>query len=154
MANKVKISKEEYDQLNQELQDRIARRALLKERVQNAIQKDMRVNDQLDRETRTYEQNEIRIRKLEEIISKSDVNKDIGELEYVIIGSVVEVEVNGIRKKIQILSDDSPAINPIEGRISQSSAIGKALIGQKSGSNVEVKLPMGFSVYKIRKVQY
>ena len=39
--------------------------------------------------------------------------------------------------------------NPMEGRISNESPIGKAVIGKRKGDEAVVKAPMGDAVYKI-----
>ena len=39
--------------------------------------------------------------------------------------------------------------NPMEGRISNESPIGKAIIGRRKGDEVTVKAPMGETAYKI-----
>ena len=42
--------------------------------------------------------------------------------------------------------------NPTEGKISQKSPIGKALLGHKKGDNVKVETPSGRIVFKIKKI--
>ena len=39
--------------------------------------------------------------------------------------------------------------NPMEGRISNESPIGKAVLGKRKGDEVVVKAPAGEAVYKI-----
>src|SRR6185369_1842509 len=64
--------------------------------------------------------------------SKVHVELEEGEAEYVIVGST--------------------EANPDEGKISDQSPIGKALLGKKTGDEVEVEVPSGKMVYRIKKV--
>ena len=43
--------------------------------------------------------------------------------------------------------------NPMEGRISNESPIGKAVLGKRKGDEVVVKAPMGEAVYKILSIK-
>jgi transcription elongation factor GreA len=45
----------------------------------------------------------------------------------------------------------STEANPDEGKISDQSPIGKALIGKKAGDEVEVDVPSGKIVYRIKQ---
>jgi transcription elongation factor GreA len=64
--------------------------------------------------------------------SKVHVELEEGEVEYVIVGST--------------------EANPDEGKISDQSPIGKALLGKKAGDEVEVEVPSGKIVYRIKKI--
>lgn len=64
--------------------------------------------------------------------SKVHVELEEGEQEYVIVGST--------------------EANPDEGKISDQSPIGKALLGKKPGDEVEVTVPSGTIVYKIKHI--
>lgn len=64
--------------------------------------------------------------------SRVHVELEDGEVEYVIVGST--------------------EANPDKGYISDQSPIGKALLGRKSGESVQVEVPSGTIVYKIKKV--
>jgi transcription elongation factor GreA len=64
--------------------------------------------------------------------SRVHVELEDGEVEYVIVGST--------------------EANPDKGYISDQSPIGKALLGRKSGESVQVDVPSGTIVYKIKKV--
>jgi len=69
----------------------------------------------------------------------------------VALGSTVKVEVNGqIREFVITGSNES---NPAEGRISNESPIGRALIGQKKGDTVDVTTPEGTKQYRILEVR-
>jgi transcription elongation factor GreA len=67
------------------------------------------------------------------------------------LGSTVHIELeNG---KVQYTIVGSTEANPDEGKISNESLIGKALIGHKPGEEVEISVPAGTMLYKITKVE-
>lgn len=66
------------------------------------------------------------------------------------IGSTVVVDVGGARKTYQILG--SQETNPSKGLISRSSPIGAALLGQKAGDSVAVKIQDKDVIYEIIEV--
>ncbi|HEY6737160.1 MAG TPA: transcription elongation factor GreA [Candidatus Saccharimonadia bacterium] len=65
--------------------------------------------------------------------SKVHVELEEGEQQYVIVGST--------------------EANPDEGKISDQSPIGRALLGKKAGDEVEVEVPSGTITYKIKSVK-
>ncbi|MCB9834770.1 transcription elongation factor GreA, partial [Candidatus Nomurabacteria bacterium] len=70
--------------------------------------------------------------------------------EEVEIGSTVSVEVNGEQKQYRIVG--STEANPIEGKLSNESPVGSALLGRRKGEEVEVEIPVGTVVYKITSI--
>ncbi len=67
------------------------------------------------------------------------------------IGSMVELEINGRIKEFTILG--SSETNPSTGIISHLSPIGEALMGKKTGDQVEVELKDKTVYYKIIKIR-
>lgn len=67
------------------------------------------------------------------------------------IGSTVHVELEDGVQHYQIVG--STEANPDEGKISNESPIGQALLGRKPGDKVEVTVPSGVMSYKIIKVE-
>lgn len=77
--------------------------------------------------------------------------KDLGS-ENIHIGSRIELEITGadgtVRNKEYKIVGSNEA-NPREGRISDESAVGKALLGHKVGDVVEVEVPAGVFHYHV-----
>ncbi len=69
----------------------------------------------------------------------------------VALGSKVHVEVEEGEQQYVIVG--STEANPDEGKISDESPIGKALLGKKPGDEVEVEVPSGKIVYRIKRVE-
>ena len=69
------------------------------------------------------------------------------------VGSKIKIkqEDTGKFKEYHIVG--SPEANPLEGRISNESPIGQALLGGKVGDSVEISLPRGVIKCKIIKVE-
>ncbi len=91
-----------------------------------------------------------RISELENIIKHSKVieSKSGGE---VALGSTVHLELEDGTQKYTIVG--STEANPDEGKISNESPIGQALIGRKEGEEVHIKVPAGTLTYKIARVE-
>ena len=66
---------------------------------------------------------------------------------HVQIGSTVEVESPDGAESFTIVG--STEARPNEGRISNESPVGRALLGRKKGEKVVVKVPAGDFTYKI-----
>jgi transcription elongation factor GreA len=67
------------------------------------------------------------------------------------VGSVVEVK-DEFGKQVFTIVGPAEA-DPSEGRISMESPVGKALLGHKSGDQIEVQSPGGNRNLKITKVR-
>jgi transcription elongation factor GreA len=52
------------------------------------------------------------------------------------------------------MADRGPEADALEGSISVTSPIARALIGKSKGETVEVETPGGAKVYQIRKVEW
>ena len=77
-----------------------------------------------------------RIIELEEILRNHKVIETVGKSGAVQIGSKVKVDVNGEADEFVIVS--SVEADPMQGKISNESPVGKALIGAKVGDVVTV----------------
>jgi transcription elongation factor GreA len=67
------------------------------------------------------------------------------------LGSTVIVEdAEGTEEKYVIVG--SPEARPTEGRISNESPVGRALIGKKVGDTVEIKVPNGVLAYTVKSI--
>ncbi len=69
----------------------------------------------------------------------------------VILGSSVVAEVGGDRTTFHIVG--STEASPADGRISNASPVGKAMMGRRAGDEVVVKLPVGEVSYRIVEVR-
>jgi len=91
-----------------------------------------------------------RIAEIEHILKHSSLISNTGKSE-VSLGSTVHVVLAGGSQKYTIVG--STEANPDEGKISEESLVGKALLGKKAGDEVHVQVPSGTLKYTIHKVE-
>ncbi len=94
--------------------------------------------------------NESRVMELENMIRNAAVveNKTGGS---VALGSTFTVKFNESEKVFKLVG--ATEANPIEGKISNESPIGKAFLGKNAGDLVEVEVPSGKVVYTVLRVE-
>lgn len=68
------------------------------------------------------------------------------------VGSKVRICMSGTADEIDYEIVGTHESNPMEGRISNESPIGKALIGKRKGDEITVKAPAGEIKYRILKL--
>lgn len=81
------------------------------------------------------------------------INNDEIDLETVSIGSTVIVEDMEFGDKMHYTIVGTAESDPLENKISNESPVGKAIIGKKKGTTVEVSVPAGIIQYKIVDIQ-
>ncbi len=145
----VYVSAEGLKKLESELEDlRTAKRAEVAERIHNAMEfGDFSENSELEQAKNDQAFLEGRIQSLEQMLKKAVVIEQNGHHDLVEIGSRVIVETAGERTEYKIVGSAEAA--PGEGRISNESPVGKALIGHRSGEVVKLSVPAGTVEMKI-----
>ena len=66
------------------------------------------------------------------------------------VGSTIKVEVNGKEKTSHIVGSNEA--DPANGKISNESPIGSALLGLRAGDKVPVTTPAGTSMYHVKAI--
>ena len=81
---------------------------------------------------------------------KLGIDEETANSEVVHLGSVVTIKntAKGSADQIFTITGFAQA-NPREGKISDESPVGKALLGHKVGDKVEVETPRGITTYKV-----
>lgn len=77
------------------------------------------------------------------------INSDEINLDIVSIGSTVIVEDLEYGDKMEYTIVGTAESDPLNNKISNESPVGKAIIGKKKGTTVEVSVPAGIIQYKI-----
>jgi transcription elongation factor GreA len=88
-----------------------------------------------------------RVQALTAIIKNAVIIDENHSRTHVQIGSTVTIEGEGGKEKYTIVGSAEAA--PSEGRISNESPVGRALLGKKKGDRVTVSVPAGDSTYTI-----
>ena len=92
-----------------------------------------------------------RIQTIEAQLRNAVIIEKNGKSDEVHLGCNVTVEEEGFGKETYQIVGSAEA-DPLEGRISNESPIGKALIGAKVGDTVTAEAPNGQIVFKVIKI--
>ena len=148
----VEVTREGHKALVEELEQRKAERGLLTSEIKRAASdKDVRENAPLEAARERHGLNESRIRDIEALLKDariSDAYRKNGST--VAIGARVYLRDARGDKTYTVVS--AMEASPAEGKISDVSPLGKAIIGKAAGQDVEVKTPRGMTSYRIVKV--
>ena len=143
----------------QELVDELYRRTHEeREKIKNDIATargfgDLSENAEYDAARNDQAKNEARIKELEELIENA-VIIDESNIDSSVISlcSTVKVLNKTIKAEFTYALVGSNAANPAEGKISDQSPIGAALIGKRAGDEISVDIPNGTIVMKVVEV--
>lgn len=91
-----------------------------------------------------------RILELETTINNATIITGPGGTKHVSIGSTVKVRTNGEERSYAIVGANEA--DPAGGRISNESPLGRSLLGQRVGDEIEVKAPKGTVTYRIVEI--
>ncbi|KPJ85396.1 hypothetical protein AMJ57_03230 [Parcubacteria bacterium SG8_24] len=92
-----------------------------------------------------------RIAELKAMIGRAVIVEG-GRSDTVNIGSRVQVSYGDGKEKTFVISGSTEA-DPLQGRISNESPIGRALMGRGVGDEVIVEVPSGATTYTIKKIE-
>ena len=116
------------------------------ERIQSAISADTNLAENSEYQAALTEQqiNEARILELEDQLARAEVI-DVSKLsgEAIKFGATVTLVAQDTKEKNVWQIVGEPESNVSSGKISIKSPVGRALIGQKKGSTIEVVVPTG-----------
>jgi transcription elongation factor GreA len=94
-----------------------------------------------------------RIQELEEILKNYKLIEDNGARDAVRIGSWVTIAELGHDDEERYHLVGAAEADPEEGRISNESPLGKALLGAKKGAKVRVVAPNGVLEFRVVKIE-
>lgn len=155
MTEEILLTKEGYDKIVEEHEELVAvRRAEVAEKLKEAIaQGDISENADYDAAKNEQAELEERIQKLENMIRKAKII-DESELagDQVTVGLTVKVQDMDTKEEEEFTIVGSTEADPFEGRISNESLVGQALLGKKAGEEVAVEVPDGIINYKIIEI--
>mgnify|MGYP001580644813 CR=1 FL=1 len=95
--------------------------------------------------------NEARIQELEEMLRDVVLIQKPTDATTVQIGSTVEVESERGRETFTIVGSEEA--DPLLGKISNESPLGRAFLGRSARESVAIKTPGGSEAYKILKIR-
>ena len=142
MAEKRRLTKSGYKALEDELRQliEVEKPKYLKELTESRAQGDLSENADYDAARKRQAEVEGRILEIENILRNSEVieSKSTGT-KKVALGSTVTIKNLSNDKIATYVILDTVESDPFNGKISQTCALGAALIGKVVGATVEVK---------------
>ena len=151
MKKSVNLTKEGKKALEDELASLVARRPEIAEKIAAARAfGDLSENEEYSSARSEQKTVENRILEIEEILKNSKIIRAAAHTK-VGIGATVKVKVNNGKQMTYSIVGPVEA-NPLEGKISDQSPIGKALMGKSVGDTAEMDTPKGKTLYKILEI--
>lgn len=146
------LTQQGVDELQTELDSLVADRAVIAERIKAAREfGDLGENMEYSAARQDQERNETRISEIEHILKNVEVIVAPKSDGKVMLGSTVKLKSeDGKAKQFQVVG--TVEADPLNGKISDESPIGRALMGQKVGAAVEIKTPVETATYKIASI--
>jgi transcription elongation factor GreA len=93
-----------------------------------------------------------RIQELEMLLANARVIDETGKMEVVQVAARVTIQEDGNDPEVYTIVGPAEA-NPREGKISNESPLGRALLDHRAGDNVKVEAPAGSFSVRILKVE-
>jgi len=155
-AKKIQMTKEGFE----ELQDELSRRqtevtSKIIEKINEAkAQGDLSENSEYDEARAEQAANAQRIEEIKSILKNIEVVDDSDlSTDKVALGSIVTIVNTSTKEEYKYKLVGEAEIDFKKKKISESSPVGKAIIGQKKGKTVSVSTPSGVIKYKITKIE-
>ncbi len=147
MNKQFKLTKEGVAELDDEVKELVAKRPEIAERIKTAREfGDLSENAEYSSARQEQERVESRIAEIEHILQNVEVISKTKGDKKVQLGSKVVLK-NGNTKEFQVVG--TVEADPMNGKISDESPIGQALMNKKVGDEVEIKTPAETAKYKV-----
>lgn len=152
MQKQFKLTGEGIADLEAELKGLIASRSDLAERIKVAREfGDLAENAEYSSARQDQERAESRISEIEHILKNAEQIAQPKKKDVVSLGNTVVLKNAKGEKTFTIVG--SVEADPMEGKISDESPIGKALLGKKLDEEVEIVTPAETTTYKITSIK-
>ena len=142
--------------LEDELHDlKVYRRKEVAQKIKEAREQgDLSENAEYDAAKDEQRDIEARIEEIEKILKNAEVvvedEVDVGKIN---VGCTVKVYDEEFEEEMEFKIVGSSEANSLQGKISNESPVGKALIGRSVGDQVSVETQAGMIVYKVLEIQ-
>ena len=153
---KVLLTQSGLEKLEQE-RDRlinVERPKVIEELQLARSQGDLSENAEYDEAKNEQAKLEEQILKLDEKLRKAVIiDESQIDLDIVMVGSIVKLYDFDFDEEIEYSIVGSAEADPFEGKISNESPVGKALLGARVGEVVEVQVPDGANKFKVLDIR-
>jgi transcription elongation factor GreA len=135
-------------ELETELKTLIDKRAAIADAIKSAREQgDLAENAEYQTAREEQERNETRISEIENILQSVEIIKKPKGDTKVQLGSTVKLKSDGKTKQFQVVG--TVEADPLSGKISDESPIGRVLLGKKVGDTVEISTVSDKTTFKI-----
>ncbi|MCD7777702.1 MAG: transcription elongation factor GreA [Clostridiales bacterium] len=141
--------------LEEELQNlKVVRRAEVAVKIKEArAQGDLSENAEYDAAKEEQAEIESRITQIQNMLKKAEIiNEDAFDKGIVNLGNKVKIYDNEFEEEDIYTIVGSAEADPMKGKISNESPIGRALLGHKPGDDVPVETPDGTIIIKLLEI--
>lgn len=142
--------------LEEELHDlKVVKRKEVAGKIKEAREQgDLSENAEYDAAKDEQRDIEARIEEIEKILKYAEVVvEDEVDLDKISVGCQVKVYDEEFEEEMEFKIVGSSEANSLQGKISNESPVGKALIGAKVGDEIEVEAEAGLMKYKVLGIQ-
>lgn len=148
MKKLFRLTQSGVNELQSEHDHLVAKRGDIAESIRSARELgDLAENSEYQTARAEQERNEARINELNNILQNVEIIEKPKNGNKVQLGSKVTLKGPKGNKEFQVVG--TVEADPLEGKISDESPIGKALIGKKVGDHVEIKTPAETTTYEL-----
>lgn len=146
------VSKEGLERFKQELEDLVnIKRKEIIERIERAKELgDLSENAEYAAAKDEQAFTEGRIIELRDMITRAEVINGDGRVDLVRVGSKVKVKNDDMETEYEIVG--VAEADPLTGKISNESPLGRAFLGKKRGDKVQVQVPKGMFTFTILEI--
>jgi len=147
------VSKEGLEKFKQELDELMnVKRKEIIERIERAKELgDLSENAEYAAAKDEQAFTEGRIIELQDMIGRAEIINGSGKVDLVRVGSKVKVKTDGTETEYEIVG--VAEADPLTGKISNESPLGRAFLGRKIGDKVQIQIPKGTVVYTILEIK-
>lgn len=149
MAGKQYLSQERFDEFSAELANlKTSKRIEVAQRLKTAKEYgDLSENSEYTEAREEQASVETRIAELEDLLKNVEIVEKTKGHNTVRIGSTIVVKHSGKERTYTLVG--SYEADPLAGKISDESPLGKAFISRKVGDKISVEVPAGKATYEI-----
>jgi transcription elongation factor GreA len=153
------LTRQGYQRLQEELEYlRTIKRQEVAKRLHEAVEGSGDLGVDLDAEYEAAKNEQAfvegRIHELEILLANAHVIEETGKMDVVQVGATVTIQMQDNGNESEIYTIVGPAeANPREGRISNESPLGRALLDHRAGDLVRVDAPAGSFTVRVLKVE-
>lgn len=153
-TKKVMLTNEGLLNLEEELKElKVVRRKDVAAKIKEARgQGDLSENAEYDAAKEEQAEIESRIVVIENMLRNIEIIDTDSKTDTVMIGSKIKVFDNEFQEELTYTLVGSAEADPFNGKISNESPIGSAIIGHKKGDTIEVEAPDGVISFKLLEI--